>query len=279
MTSDEQAQHERFLGSPTVRVGGVDVDPDAEGRLDYGLTCRAPVDEDVRRRALGLGGFACRRQVGNIAWSHVARAARVVLRRGFGDVTWSTWPSDGRDAGATLGASAAATPGIGHMIVEQLAPDVGHRRELSCEPPAAERACGRLDHPAPLLARRALRREWHRWARGQLFRRVRPVCRRRILLAAARASASAEALGSVSFPRRERARQPRDCAARWGRRRSGRRGPGTGGCRCRCAAGMQSVLTVTTPNSPSPARTAATRSRCGRWTPGERVVDAGSGAF
>ena len=48
VTGDEQAQHERFLGAPTVRVGGVDVDPDAEGRLDYGLTCLAPVDEDVR---------------------------------------------------------------------------------------------------------------------------------------------------------------------------------------------------------------------------------------
>ena len=50
VTSDEQAQHERFLGSPTVRVGGVDVDPDAEGRLDYGLTCRLYITPDGPRR-------------------------------------------------------------------------------------------------------------------------------------------------------------------------------------------------------------------------------------
>jgi len=36
----DQAQRERFLGSPTVRVAGVDVDRSAEGRLGYGLTCR-----------------------------------------------------------------------------------------------------------------------------------------------------------------------------------------------------------------------------------------------
>ena len=36
----EHAQQERFLGSPTVRVDGVDVDPTVEGRNDFGLTCR-----------------------------------------------------------------------------------------------------------------------------------------------------------------------------------------------------------------------------------------------
>jgi hypothetical protein len=36
----EAAQSERFLGSPTVRVNGVDVDPTAPERTDYGLTCR-----------------------------------------------------------------------------------------------------------------------------------------------------------------------------------------------------------------------------------------------
>ncbi|MGH7272631.1 MAG: DF family (seleno)protein [Polyangiaceae bacterium] len=30
----------RFLGSPTVRVDGVDVDPDARERIDFGLQCR-----------------------------------------------------------------------------------------------------------------------------------------------------------------------------------------------------------------------------------------------
>lgn len=37
---DESAQRERFLGSPTVRVGGRDVEPGAEDRDDFGLKCR-----------------------------------------------------------------------------------------------------------------------------------------------------------------------------------------------------------------------------------------------
>ena len=36
----EAAERERFLGSPTVRVDGEDVDPGAAERGDYGLTCR-----------------------------------------------------------------------------------------------------------------------------------------------------------------------------------------------------------------------------------------------
>jgi hypothetical protein len=35
-----QAERERFLGSPTVRVDGRDVDPGAADRADYGLRCR-----------------------------------------------------------------------------------------------------------------------------------------------------------------------------------------------------------------------------------------------
>ena len=38
--SDEDAQRERFLGSPTLRVDGVDVDPGAAGQTDFGLRCR-----------------------------------------------------------------------------------------------------------------------------------------------------------------------------------------------------------------------------------------------
>jgi hypothetical protein len=38
---DQQAaQRVRFLGSPTIRVGGVDVDPDTAERDDYALSCR-----------------------------------------------------------------------------------------------------------------------------------------------------------------------------------------------------------------------------------------------
>lgn len=47
---DEAAQHERFLGSPTVRVNGRDVEPDAEHRTDYGLKCR------LYRTPAGLSG-------------------------------------------------------------------------------------------------------------------------------------------------------------------------------------------------------------------------------
>ena len=38
--SDEAAVGLRFLGSPTVRVDGIDVDSSASAREDYGLQCR-----------------------------------------------------------------------------------------------------------------------------------------------------------------------------------------------------------------------------------------------
>jgi len=38
--SDEEAKRLRFLGSPTVRVDGVDVDGSAKSRDDFGLQCR-----------------------------------------------------------------------------------------------------------------------------------------------------------------------------------------------------------------------------------------------
>ena len=37
---DSAAQRERFLGSPTVRVDGRDVEPGADDRDDFGLKCR-----------------------------------------------------------------------------------------------------------------------------------------------------------------------------------------------------------------------------------------------
>jgi hypothetical protein len=36
----EGAARERFLGSPTVRIDGEDVDPTANGREDFGIECR-----------------------------------------------------------------------------------------------------------------------------------------------------------------------------------------------------------------------------------------------
>jgi hypothetical protein len=38
--SPEEAERERFLGSPTVRIDGEDVDPSAVERTDFGLECR-----------------------------------------------------------------------------------------------------------------------------------------------------------------------------------------------------------------------------------------------
>ena len=34
------AARERFLGSPSIRVDGRDIEPDAEARTDYALACR-----------------------------------------------------------------------------------------------------------------------------------------------------------------------------------------------------------------------------------------------
>lgn len=40
VTDDEVAKRLRFLGSPTIRVGGRDVDPHMKDRDDYALSCR-----------------------------------------------------------------------------------------------------------------------------------------------------------------------------------------------------------------------------------------------
>jgi hypothetical protein len=40
VTSPEDAVSKRFLGSPTVLVNGVDIDPRARKRTDYGFSCR-----------------------------------------------------------------------------------------------------------------------------------------------------------------------------------------------------------------------------------------------
>ena len=46
----DAAQRLRFLDSPTIRVGGRDVDPQAEERSDYALSCR------VFRTEAGIAG-------------------------------------------------------------------------------------------------------------------------------------------------------------------------------------------------------------------------------
>jgi len=40
VTTGEDAVRLRFLGSPTVQLNGVDIDPAARGRTDFALTCR-----------------------------------------------------------------------------------------------------------------------------------------------------------------------------------------------------------------------------------------------
>jgi hypothetical protein len=48
--SDAAAQRERFLGSPSLRIDGVDVEPGAARRTDYGMKCR------LYRHEEGLSG-------------------------------------------------------------------------------------------------------------------------------------------------------------------------------------------------------------------------------
>ena len=40
VTSGEDAARLRFLGSPTVQINGIDIDPAARERTDFALTCR-----------------------------------------------------------------------------------------------------------------------------------------------------------------------------------------------------------------------------------------------
>jgi hypothetical protein len=46
--SREQAAARQFLGSPTIRIDGVDIEPGADARHDYALACRAYVKGDGR---------------------------------------------------------------------------------------------------------------------------------------------------------------------------------------------------------------------------------------
>lgn len=51
IADDEAAQRERFLGSPSVRVDGRDIEPGAQERADFGLKCR------LYRLPSGLAGI------------------------------------------------------------------------------------------------------------------------------------------------------------------------------------------------------------------------------
>ena len=52
------ARHHRFLGSPTVRVDGADIEPAARSRCDYGLACRRYDGTGSPSRALLVAAFS-----------------------------------------------------------------------------------------------------------------------------------------------------------------------------------------------------------------------------
>jgi hypothetical protein len=56
LVNDDQAQQERFLGSPTIRINGRDVDPASADRHDYGLTCRLYANPEGLRGARPTSG-------------------------------------------------------------------------------------------------------------------------------------------------------------------------------------------------------------------------------
>jgi len=62
----DEAQRLRFLGSPSIRVNGVDIEPEARGRTDFGLMCRTYRDGET---VTGLPPIAL--------LSHAVRAARL----------------------------------------------------------------------------------------------------------------------------------------------------------------------------------------------------------
>jgi hypothetical protein len=65
----EEAERERFLGSPTVRIDGLDVDPNAGERDDFGLKCR------LYRSATGTTGVPPQERI-------IAAMARARQERG-----------------------------------------------------------------------------------------------------------------------------------------------------------------------------------------------------
>ncbi len=52
-----EAERLRFLGSPTVRVNGADIDPDAAARSDYALACRLYGASGVPPRKMVAAAF------------------------------------------------------------------------------------------------------------------------------------------------------------------------------------------------------------------------------
>ena len=53
----EEAERRRFLGSPSVRVNGEDIEPDARLRTDFALSCRIYGQRGVPPRELVVGAI------------------------------------------------------------------------------------------------------------------------------------------------------------------------------------------------------------------------------
>jgi hypothetical protein len=70
----EKAEASRFLGSPSVRTNGVDIEPSAQNAKEFGLTCRTYLDGATRTGvpSRDLISAAIAEQIG----AHRDRAAR-----------------------------------------------------------------------------------------------------------------------------------------------------------------------------------------------------------
>jgi hypothetical protein len=93
IADEDTARRERFLGSPTVRVDGRDIEPDAERRTDYGMKCRlypgavglsGQPDEEWVRAALSRGMSPRRYTLveRSAAWRRAAHAADPTVESG-----------------------------------------------------------------------------------------------------------------------------------------------------------------------------------------------------
>ncbi len=55
------AERLRFLGSPSVRVNGKDIEPGAESRMEYALSCRIYGDSGLPPKELLVAALGARR--------------------------------------------------------------------------------------------------------------------------------------------------------------------------------------------------------------------------
>jgi hypothetical protein len=76
--SAEEAVRERFLGSPSVRVNGVDIDPSARDRSDFGLSCRVYAGSGVPPDAMITAALARKASDGSGRGSGFASVGAVI---------------------------------------------------------------------------------------------------------------------------------------------------------------------------------------------------------